>query len=51
MNELRKMELESIIENIELELEFTDLTAREEQEQMKDLESAKEELTQLQKVS
>lgn len=48
MNKLRKMELKHVIENIKLEMEFTDLSEEEEQRNLKELKLAKEELKQLQ---
>lgn len=48
MNKLRKMELKYIIENIKLEMEFTDLSEEEKQRNLKELKLAKEELKQLQ---
>lgn len=48
MNKLRKMELKNVIENINLEMEFTDLSEEEEQRNLAELKLAKEELKQLQ---
>lgn len=48
MNKLRKMELKNVFENINLEMEFTDLSEEEEQRNLEELKLAKEELKQLQ---
>lgn len=48
MNKLREMELKNVIENINLEMEFTDLSEEEEQRNLAELKLAKEELKQLQ---
>lgn len=46
---MRKLELESIIENLELELEFTDMTTEQEAQAHKDIEQARKELAVLNK--
>ncbi|WP_182674895.1 hypothetical protein [Staphylococcus succinus] len=48
MKKMRRMELKHIIENIELEMEFTDLSEAEEKANLAELKLAKEELEQLQ---
>lgn len=47
MSKTRKMELKCVIENIELEMEFTDLSDEEVKRNLAELERAKEELKQL----
>ncbi|MDG0844619.1 hypothetical protein M4L39_14515 [Staphylococcus equorum] len=47
MGEFRELELKYIIENIELELEFQDLTDKEIKEKMVDLKVAKNKLKHL----
>ncbi|MEB6279072.1 MULTISPECIES: hypothetical protein [Staphylococcus] len=44
---MRQFELKCIIENIELELEFQDMTEAEENEKRKDLKQVKAELQEL----
>ncbi|MCG7340348.1 hypothetical protein MHZ36_13880 [Staphylococcus sp. ACRSN] len=44
---MRQFELRCIIENIELELEFQDMTEAEENEKRKDLKQVKAELQEL----
>lgn len=44
---MRQFELKCIIENIELELEFQDMTEEEENEKRKDLKQVKAELQEL----
>ncbi|QLF87140.1 hypothetical protein BESEP5_00198 [Staphylococcus phage vB_SepM_BE05] len=46
---MRELELESIIENLEMELEFQDLTKKEEAEAKREIKKAKKELEELQK--
>lgn len=48
MKQIRIMELKNVIKNIELEMEFTDLSEAEEKENLTELKFAKEELEQLQ---
>lgn len=48
MKQLRKLELKNVIENIELEMEFTDLSEEEVKRNLAELKLAKEELKQLQ---
>ncbi|WP_436962385.1 hypothetical protein [Staphylococcus shinii] len=48
MKKIRIMELKYIIENIKLEMEFTDLSEAEEKANLEKLKMAKEELAQLQ---
>lgn len=50
MSKLRAMELKHVIENIELEIEFTDLSEEEEKEKLAELKRSKDELNQLQKA-
>lgn len=45
---LRELELKYIIENIQLEIENVDLSSSEERERREELQSAKNELKQLQ---
>lgn len=46
---MRELELESIIENLEMELEFQDLTKKEEAEAKREIKKAKKELEKLPK--
>ncbi|BBD87486.1 hypothetical protein SA58113_p20042 (plasmid) [Staphylococcus argenteus] len=46
---MRAFELENIIENIELELDFQDFTKAEEADKKAELNKAKQELEQLQR--
>ncbi|MDW3913390.1 hypothetical protein QI290_12540 [Staphylococcus saprophyticus] len=50
MSKIRAMELKYIIENVELEIEYTDLSEKEEKEKLAELKRSKEELNQLQKA-
>lgn len=47
---LRELELKYIIENIQLEIDNVDLLSSEEQERREELQSAKNELKQLQMI-
>ncbi|WP_182476656.1 hypothetical protein [Staphylococcus gallinarum] len=49
MSEVQKLELKYIIENIELELEFQDLTENEIKERKENLKIAKEKLKKIKK--
>lgn len=49
MSETRIFELKCVIENIQLEIDFTDLTEEEEKLKTEELKRAKQELMQLQK--
>lgn len=48
MKQIRIMELENVIKNIELEMEFTDLSEAEEKANLTELKLAKKELERLQ---
>jgi hypothetical protein len=47
MNKFQELELKCVIENIELELEFQDLTEEEQKAKIKDLKTAKDKLKQI----
>lgn len=49
MRKFRELELKCVIENIELEIEFQDLTDKEVKEKMEDLNVAKDKLKHLNK--